>query len=391
MANIVQFEVNGLGGRKKSIKRSLRETTVFWGVNGSGKTSLLKILHSALLDDATPLIRVPFTSARVVIDAGGDVFMREITKRELRSPSVVRRLERARELAMARGQVYYGDLGEDINAALPWNTTGNGEPEEQEGPIQHGYLPISRVSETRRRGPRGSRPTMELVDEASFDKLFAGEIQRLWSDYNARALAQISITQELGLANVFNSVLAEGRGKRHLPEEMDFSEAFPLIKAFFSGQRMGRMVNIPESTLHKNYADSQLVRQVVTDIATVQQGIEKAQEPQRKIEQLLSDLYSGGKEVTLQGRAVSVSANGEAIPLESLSSGEKQMLQLLLETLAAGNAPVIIDEPELSLHVDWQRRLVDCMRIVNPDAQLIMATHSPEVMAFLPDSMISEL
>ena len=48
----------------------------------------------------------------------------------------------------------------------------------------------------------------------------------------------------------------------------------------------------------------------------------------------------------------------EVIPLEALSSGEKQLLQLLLECLAAGANPILIDEPELSLHVDWQTDLL---------------------------------
>ena len=77
--------------------------------------------------------------------------------------------------------------------------------------------------------------------------------------------------------------------------------------------------------------------------------------------------------------------SGEKLDLEMLSSGERQLLLLMCNTLAArDNATiVIIDEPEISLNVKWQRRLVqallDC--ITGSNAQLIFATHSIELLA----------
>mgnify|MGYP003472246680 FL=1 len=62
-----------------------------------------------------------------------------------------------------------------------------------------------------------------------------------------------------------------------------------------------------------------------------------------------------------------------------LSSGEKQMLVLLLNTLLLVKSECIVfwDEPELSMHVDWQRILIATMQRINPNMQLIIATHSP--------------
>ena len=99
----------------------------------------------------------------------------------------------------------------------------------------------------------------------------------------------------------------------------------------------------------------------------------------------------GRKKINFEPREITVQVNDDNVPLSALSSGEKQMLRILIECLAAGESAVLIDEPELSLHVDWQRRLVDCMHIVNPDCQLILATHSPEVMAEIPDNRIFQL
>lgn len=64
---------------------------------------------------------------------------------------------------------------------------------------------------------------------------------------------------------------------------------------------------------------------------------------------------------------------------ENLSSGEKQILIILLTTLLQDGKPYILlmDEPEISLHIDWQRSLIQNIRQINPSCQIIMVTHSP--------------
>ena len=65
---------------------------------------------------------------------------------------------------------------------------------------------------------------------------------------------------------------------------------------------------------------------------------------------------------------VARSDNGQVVPLRSLSSGEQQELVLHYDLLfrVRSNTIVLIDEPELSLHVAWQKRfLPDLLRIVD--------------------------
>jgi ABC-type cobalamin/Fe3+-siderophores transport system ATPase subunit len=64
-----------------------------------------------------------------------------------------------------------------------------------------------------------------------------------------------------------------------------------------------------------------------------------------------------------------------------LSSGEKQMLVILLTVLVQDNKPSILfmDEPEISLHLDWQRKLIQYIKELNPNVQIILATHSPGI------------
>ncbi len=71
------------------------------------------------------------------------------------------------------------------------------------------------------------------------------------------------------------------------------------------------------------------------------------------------------------------------VELEDLSSGEQHELIVLYELLfrAPKNALVLVDEPEISLHVAWQSRfLSDLINILGlTDAYAIVATHSPVV------------
>ena len=64
-----------------------------------------------------------------------------------------------------------------------------------------------------------------------------------------------------------------------------------------------------------------------------------------------------------------------------LSSGEKQMLAILLTVLVEDNQNYVffMDEPEVSLHVEWQKQLIDLIIGLNPNVQIILTTHSPAV------------
>ena len=75
------------------------------------------------------------------------------------------------------------------------------------------------------------------------------------------------------------------------------------------------------------------------------------------------------------------SGNDKPIEIEALSSGEKQLLIILGQALLQDLTPVIFiaDEPELSLHVEWQEKLTPSIAELNPNAQIVFATHSPDI------------
>ena len=73
----------------------------------------------------------------------------------------------------------------------------------------------------------------------------------------------------------------------------------------------------------------------------------------------------------------------DKIDLQQLSSGEKQIITffayLIFGLQKTNQSLFIVDEPELSLHLQWQLQFVDTIQGLNPDIQLIFATHSPEI------------
>lgn len=75
--------------------------------------------------------------------------------------------------------------------------------------------------------------------------------------------------------------------------------------------------------------------------------------------------------------------DGTNLPISRLSSGEKQIMVMFYRLLfhASPGSLVIIDEPEISLHVSWQQKLGAILMDVSRlrDLQILVATHSPQI------------
>jgi ABC-type cobalamin/Fe3+-siderophores transport system ATPase subunit len=73
--------------------------------------------------------------------------------------------------------------------------------------------------------------------------------------------------------------------------------------------------------------------------------------------------------------------SGKTITAYELSSGEKQFLLILLTVLCQDEASsvLLMDEPEISLHLRWQYELINIIRTLNPNCQVIIVTHSPSI------------
>ena len=121
-------------------------------------------------------------------------------------------------------------------------------------------------------------------------------------------------------------------------------------------------------------------------IEQLQQGHADAaqQLSQKKIrfQDIVDDLFTDtGKTIVRTENEIRFSQIGETLVPYQLSSGEKQILAILLTVLVEDNLPYVLfmDEPEVSLHIEWQKRIIDLCLELNPNVQIILTTHSPAV------------
>ena len=104
--------------------------------------------------------------------------------------------------------------------------------------------------------------------------------------------------------------------------------------------------------------------------------------PKKKFQDIVDRLFADtGKQIIRTENEIRFMQMGEKLVPYQLSSGEKQMLVILLTVLVEDeqNYVLFMDEPEVSLHIEWQKQLIDIIRELNPHVQIILTTHSPAV------------
>ena len=128
----------------------------------------------------------------------------------------------------------------------------------------------------------------------------------------------------------------------------------------------------------------------ITNIIDKAEAAENAKkEARRPIDTFLSTVNSfiatSNKEIDIDEEGVIFLRTGDQKPIgiQHMSSGEKQIVTFfayLVFGLETTNQSIfIVDEPELSLHLKWQRQFVDAIMEINSNVQLIFATHAPEI------------
>ena len=195
-------------------------------------------------------------------------------------------------------------------------------------------------------------------------------------------------------------------GGTHLGVTIDFSPSdatnirYDIIRSFdrqlLQGDRLRTLTDAAVSTeldwqlyqLQRRYLDYQvnvgnrMIQLLTSGAPNAKEEATEAAVYKTMFLDLVDDLFSEtGKRIDRTSNELSFTQFGEQLSPYKLSSGEKQMLIILLTALTQDRQPYVLfmDEPEASLHFEWQKRLIDMVLQLNPNVQIILTTHSPAV------------
>ena len=249
----------------------------------------------------------------------------------------------------------------------------------------------------------------DYIKQIEIDSLWSGTKHILWNlDRRVNILSGVNgvgkstilnkVVKGLSAGGEFPSHLLKGVHLKVEPEEAKWIR-FDVIRSADRPLLNSEMISKVDLTLvteldwqlfqlQRKYLDYQ-VNIGNRIIAVLQSGepdaAQKAQaltEPKRMFQDIVDDLFrETGKTIIRTANEIKFNQSGEVLQPYQLSAGEKQMLAILLTVLVEDNQSYVLfmDEPEISLHFEWQKQLISLVLKLNPNIQIIMTTHSPAV------------
>ncbi len=246
----------------------------------------------------------------------------------------------------------------------------------------------------------------DYIKQIEIDSLWSGKKHILWQlDPHVNILSGINgVGKSTILNKVFKSICTNGDLVNHLlkgvhiisePEDATHVR-FDIIRSLDSPVLDNETLNMVDTRirsaldfqlyhLQRKYLDYQ-VNIGNRIIAELQQGhadaAQQLSQSKTRFQDIVDDLFAEtGKKMVRTENEIRFSQIGETLVPYQLSSGEKQMLAILLTVLVEDEQPYVLfmDEPEVSLHIEWQKRLIDLIVELNPNVQIILTTHSPAV------------
>ena len=246
----------------------------------------------------------------------------------------------------------------------------------------------------------------DYIKEIEIDSLWSGKKHIVWTlDPHVNVLSGINgVGKSTILNKVVRSVNTNGDVINHLlkgvhitVEPADATHVrFDIIRSLDSPMLDNETLNLVDTRirsaldfqlyhLQRKYLDYQvnIGNRIIEEL---QQGNTDAaqhlSEPKKRFQDMVDELFEEtGKKIVRTENEIRFSQIGETLVPYQLSSGEKQMLAILLTVLVEDNHPYVLfmDEPEVSLHIEWQKRLIELILELNPNVQIILTTHSPAV------------
>ena len=420
---IESFKITKLWGYRDIALTFHRDVNVLIGPNASGKTTILNLLHSILAADLQRVLDVDFERAEIKLRGFKGKSVRTVTaKRDAKDSPLEFSVGKNKfpldidAISGRRFPVRYTDeTGRIAMRTLPPHLRRRIVPEELYDeltalvPIV--WLPVSRrlpVTEEEEERYRRTVP-LESID-VRLQKLLEGLLH-----YHSRLNTRLSERYKEFEHQVLSVILYS---KEH--DQLDLTPSLPreyekvqLLGAFEASGLLNKQIHkrIDDhfaaaekvvKRIHENpgvFEEEDIL--VLPLIGRTKAMVKYAGELEKDREHIFAPLRRYEKTVNsfLNEKSVRVDESGNLkiksssssnLDPRMLSSGEKQILILLSEALLKVDEPVvyIADEPELSLHVTWQEKLLESLVALGGQIQVIVATHSPDIVGKFQDKVI---
>lgn len=413
---VKSLSISGLWGERDIDLTFHADVNVLVGPNGCGKTTVLNLIRYVLYGEVQELSELQFDKIVLGLEAfrGASKLKLEVTSQEsslvykiagkeyeIATDSFVQRkyvrMHPNRKRRIARVLV------EDLSSIVPFV-----------------WLPITRrlpipedeatYFESSVREVRNRRHRLESVDQRLF------ELLRELSGYRAKMDAQLAKRYKEFERSVLSLILFSKEFDRQValsevPTEQDKQQ---LLKAFSDAglldskmrERIDEHFEAARNAVRENRGDAVTLEEllVLPLVRRTKEMVKLASKLElqraeiffqlRVFERIVNEFLGGKRLSVLDDGAVRFARESKGedcqFPPDQLSSGEKQILILLIEALLREREPVVyvVDEPELSLHIEWQEKLLQSLVDLAQQVQVIVATHSPDIVGPFREKVI---
>ncbi|AQZ96543.1 AAA family ATPase [Halopseudomonas phragmitis] len=429
MYKIIDVEIQGFWGEFKAFCSFNNDVNIVIGQNGTGKTTFMNILNAVLSVDVSALAENEFESVVVKLGHEGSTRTVRVTKHddvpfalakysigqkkfalpligvdEIRSASLYRRRaaeaaqvikdELAGLVSLASLSVYRFRNAQEYDAGDrgAYNRKLQGPVDARLQELMQGLTKYQLELSQKARDI-----SYELQREVLMSLLYQQEPNPAKTGF---ALTYDADSERKNLMSAYKQLgLSGGSVTKRINEHVKaVDEAVRGIRSWLDDERERKELKARGERVDRVERDDQLDFTPIEASRRISKVYELSLQAEKDSKDVFSQLdlflkiisdFIVGKRFEFDSGVLTI-VEPKKFSVSKLSSGEKQLLILLTEAVLQRQESYIFlaDEPELSLHIAWQRRVVPAIKSLNPNAQVVVATHSPEIASKYKGSII---